>query len=685
MDNKTNHFPLSTGTRRSSHTSITDRMPDRTRSRKYPAYIIAILFLVLLFPALGNAQALPAPVTCQQFFAANGTPLAGGFLYTFQSGTNVPQATYTDYTQSTPNANPIILNAGGFATSSTGSCGVFLNPSLTYRFVLQNASSSQQWQVDGITASNINTLLSQPNTWTALQTFSGGISTSTLTLQTVVTSQVDNEYYIDGTVYPKTAAGINTADSTLGSNAGVIHITYPGSYCDTTVNLSNGHTLEFSPGLYNINIAGADSNSTNVTWGVVGTGSNQVTLQSCSATNKDVITSQHFSTFTGGTNFYGTYHVKIKGLTLDGNKGSETAGYGIRLYGRSPWPEDVITQNCFNDGQWWEWGGTESDTGLGTSVNGNGVVLESDYNGGNGITFYAAGASPGALNAIGNIVTHNNGGWGFKQYYSISAGQINSYENTSGACDMHLGGLIATNVECDTTTGWGLYQESGAGTVFIASAVLEGGIPFESDTTSGGVIQGLFANPAAASPCIKINGGGSLNIVATGFGCSTEIVSFVSEGTPSFISFNHAGPTTLYSGTPTGHDFLNLIASGGTQYLQLPNATINAAGYAPILPTSNGTLLSSGNTDPHFQYASAGGCTTGGSTGNSCASPTTITWTTPFADTSYTPLCTGLGVTNVPSGPYVVTKSTGSMTVNYFAITGAAASYTTVSCWAVHP
>jgi len=235
-------------------------------------------------------------------------------------------------------------------------------------------------------------------------------------------------------------------------------------------------------------------------------------------------------------------------------------------------------------------------------------------------------------------------------------------------------------------SGWGLYQESGAGSVFIASGSFSGGIPFESDTTSGGVVQGAFYSPAASSPCIKINGGGSLNIIGTGFSCSTAIVAFTSEGTPSFISFNHAGSTTLYTGSPTGHDYVNLIASGGTQYLQLPSATINAGGYAPILPTSNGTLLSSGLTDPHFQFASSSGCTTGSSAGNTCGSPVTITWTTPFADTSYTVTgCVGIGVTNVPSNPYVVTKATGTMTVNYFAITAAAAAFTTVSCTAVHP
>ena len=143
-----------------------------------------VFLLLLLLPAMAHGQDLLAPVACQQFFATNGTPLAGGLLYTYQSGTLTPQATYTDATGLTPNANPIILNSGGFATNSTGGCGIFLNPVWTYRFVLQNSLGVQQWLVDGISAQNGSLLLAQPNTWTSLQTFNGGITvngTQTLT------------------------------------------------------------------------------------------------------------------------------------------------------------------------------------------------------------------------------------------------------------------------------------------------------------------------------------------------------------------------------------------------------------------------------------------------------------------------------------------------------------------------
>lgn len=50
-----------------------------------------------------------------QAFDANGDPLAGGKVYTYDAGTTTPRATYTDQSGGTPNANPVILDAAGTA------------------------------------------------------------------------------------------------------------------------------------------------------------------------------------------------------------------------------------------------------------------------------------------------------------------------------------------------------------------------------------------------------------------------------------------------------------------------------------------------------------------------------------------------------------------------------------------
>lgn len=90
-----------------------------------------------------SAQLAPNPVF--QAFAPNGGFLVGGKLFTYVAGTSTPQATYVDSTQTTQNTNPIILNALGQAT-------VWLNPTLAYKFVLQDSAGNVQWSADNINA-----------------------------------------------------------------------------------------------------------------------------------------------------------------------------------------------------------------------------------------------------------------------------------------------------------------------------------------------------------------------------------------------------------------------------------------------------------------------------------------------------------------------------------------------------
>lgn len=59
------------------------------------------------------AQPLQAPFC--QFFDSNGNPLAGGKVFTYLAGTSTPQASYTDASGATPNANPVILDSAGRA------------------------------------------------------------------------------------------------------------------------------------------------------------------------------------------------------------------------------------------------------------------------------------------------------------------------------------------------------------------------------------------------------------------------------------------------------------------------------------------------------------------------------------------------------------------------------------------
>jgi len=77
-----------------------------------------------------------------QFFAADGTPLVGGKLYTYAAGTTTPSATYTDSTGASANTNPIILD-------SRGEANVWLSGSL-YKFELKDSVDALIWTVDNV-------------------------------------------------------------------------------------------------------------------------------------------------------------------------------------------------------------------------------------------------------------------------------------------------------------------------------------------------------------------------------------------------------------------------------------------------------------------------------------------------------------------------------------------------------
>lgn len=110
-----------------------------------------------------TAQLSPAPVF--RSWDNLGFPLAGGKLFTYAAGTTTPQATYVDSTQTTPNTNPVILNFRGEAF-------VWLDPTLSYKYVLQDAFGNLLWTEDNISGGfgasplSINLIPNPTNTFT---------------------------------------------------------------------------------------------------------------------------------------------------------------------------------------------------------------------------------------------------------------------------------------------------------------------------------------------------------------------------------------------------------------------------------------------------------------------------------------------------------------------------------------
>lgn len=81
-----------------------------------------------------TAQLMPWAISRET--DATNLPLSGGKVYTYQAGTTTPYPTWADADQTIPNANPVILDAGGFAP-------IFLDPAQSYDIEIQDATGAQ--------------------------------------------------------------------------------------------------------------------------------------------------------------------------------------------------------------------------------------------------------------------------------------------------------------------------------------------------------------------------------------------------------------------------------------------------------------------------------------------------------------------------------------------------------------
>lgn len=110
---------------------------------------LALSFFVCSGAFAQNAVLMPPPKL--QFFDSKGSPLAGGFVYTCVAGSTcpgTPQPSYTDATGVVQNANPVVLDAGGYAS-------IWLTWGSSYKIVVQNSGGVTVSTTDNYTASSL--------------------------------------------------------------------------------------------------------------------------------------------------------------------------------------------------------------------------------------------------------------------------------------------------------------------------------------------------------------------------------------------------------------------------------------------------------------------------------------------------------------------------------------------------
>lgn len=86
-------------------------------------------------------------------FSIGGAPAVGYQLFTYVSNTSIKQATWTDYTQLVQNANPLKLDANGAAS-------VWIDPTLTYKYVLTTPNDTDPPSTSVYTQNGVTTAVS---------------------------------------------------------------------------------------------------------------------------------------------------------------------------------------------------------------------------------------------------------------------------------------------------------------------------------------------------------------------------------------------------------------------------------------------------------------------------------------------------------------------------------------------
>ena len=152
-----------------------------------------------------------------QFFDANGVPLSGGKIYSYQAGTTTPAPTYTSNTGNTAHANPIILNSSGRIAT-----GEIWQPAGTnYKYVLETSTGVLIGSFD-----NVGTIVSGEAT---IANFTGTGSQTVFNLAFAPLSENSTNVYVSGVYQQKntySVAGVAVTFSSAPPFSSSIEVAY---------------------------------------------------------------------------------------------------------------------------------------------------------------------------------------------------------------------------------------------------------------------------------------------------------------------------------------------------------------------------------------------------------------------------------------------------------------------------
>jgi len=189
----------------------------------------------------------------------DGNPAASGYLYTYVAGTTSAITTYSNVGLTTPNTNPVLLDASGRAT-------IYLSSASAYKFVLTTSAGVTLWEQDNITVAAPESTVTQILGGTGITiTSTGGRGTGIVTVTAngiftgdIITAATKRMYFDGGTDTYITERAANTLNVTVGATD-VMDVT------TASVDIKKDLTLAVGESIYLDGRSGSATISSNAT------------------------------------------------------------------------------------------------------------------------------------------------------------------------------------------------------------------------------------------------------------------------------------------------------------------------------------------------------------------------------------------------------------------------------------
>ncbi len=371
-----------------------------------------------------------------------------------------------------------------------------------------------------------------------------------------------------------------------------------------------GARVLVGPGTYRCNLV-IGSNTT-----LQGASTRGTTLMAVAGSNRDVLLGRDFADLTGTLTQYpelrGANYIGLSSLTIDGDRSTNSAGCGIRIWGRSQAFRDLIIQNCAEDGVYLEF--TTHDVGDSVEDNVEAFFhnIKTILNGGNGWRHRGPHDS-----ILSNFVTFSNDGWGFMSegvpdgYNGVISGTAwNSWLNGLGS--FHFGAqpaFLSDSTASGPNRGIGIELSADSGAVRMTGILILGhetGLVLRGGNHifNGVILNSISSTPGWRGTGILIDGAGLCMLDLTGSSNERAIV-VQSEWGPNMIrgrlNVPEGGQLLVGDVMPTTSlDLARIGADGNEVIVQIPG--VRRYQPTPVIPDGEGTPTppdTTGSVDTH--------------------------------------------------------------------------------------